>query len=81
MLRFILQLPTYKVYNVFPGNYEDLTMKKKFLFPLLKHLPKKEVYIKEEVLKSRTDLGIAARCVALIKTGEDKRSYDWHKEF
>lgn len=81
MLRFVLQLPTYKVYAVFPGNAEQLTTKKKFAFTTLKHLPKKEMYIREEVLKSRKDLGIAGRCVALVKTGDDNRNYDWHKAF
>lgn len=79
LLRYISQFPNYKVYSQFPENYAPT--KARELTELLKHLPKSEKYLKEDIIKSDYQLGINCSCVALIKVGEDKRNWDWHINF
>jgi predicted O-methyltransferase YrrM len=79
LLRYISQLPHYEIYDTYPANQKQ-TGKRKFL-SLLKYLPKSRSFIKENITKTDFQLGINAHCVALRKTGDDKRDWYWFKEF
>lgn len=77
--RFISQLPHYKVYEAYPKNYEVSAARK--VISLLSRLPKSEVYLKEDIIIPDNSLGINSNCVAFKKIEDDKRNWDWHKEF
>ncbi|MEN7546410.1 class I SAM-dependent methyltransferase [Rapidithrix thailandica] len=79
VLRYVSQFPNYEVYAQFPPNQEETSLRK--LANLLTKLPKTDKILKEELLLSDQQLGINSRCVALRKTGEDQRNYDWHVSF
>lgn len=79
LLRYLSQLPHYKVYGSFkknlPNAYDSKTAS------VLKKLPKAEKYLSPKILLSDFELGVGTYCVALQKVGEDERKYDWHKDF
>ncbi len=79
VLRYISQWPNYKIYGQWPKNKKQKQSKKLNL--LLKVLPKLRKYIREDALLTNYDLGINAHCIALQKTGDDTRNWDWHKSF
>jgi predicted O-methyltransferase YrrM len=79
LMRYISQFPDYEVYDQFPKNH--ITSASRKLGTLLKYLPKSEKYIRNDLLKTDFELGINCSCVALRKTGEDSRYWDWHKDF
>lgn len=79
LVRYISQLPNYKIYDQFPENF--LPSKLLSFAKILTKLPKSSKYIKSEIKKSDFDLGINTFCLALQKTGDDKRYYDWHVDF
>lgn len=80
LLRFISQLPNYDVYDTYPKN-NTYSKSKLLKIKTLKSMPKSKHYIKNELLNTDFDLGINSSCIALIKTGEDCRKYDWHTSF
>jgi predicted O-methyltransferase YrrM len=79
LLRYISQFPDYKVYDTFPEN-KKVSLKRKAL-SLLNLLPRKEKYLKEDVILSDYQLGINTHCVAIQKLDDDHRNWDWHKDF
>jgi len=79
LLRFLSQIPSYKVYQAFPEN-KPLTALRK-IASVLRHLPKSSRYVREDIITSDFALGINAHCVALQKIDEDHRHWKWHKEF
>lgn len=79
LLRYIVQLPNYSVYAQFPENFRP--SKYYSLATLLKGIPKSSKYVRSEIITNDFELGINTWCVAIKKTGEDKRHYDWHTNF
>lgn len=79
LLRYITQLPHYKVHSQFPSN-EPLELKWQ-LAGLLKNLPVLKKMLREDLLVTDESLGINTRCVAIMKTGADEREYSWHVKF
>ena len=79
LLRYISQFPNYKVHSCHPGNAKLSASRS--IASFLKYLPVSRKYIKEEILVSDAALGINAGAVALQKTGEDLRNWDWHTSF
>lgn len=79
LMRYISQFPNYHVLSQFPGN--ELPVKNRRLVKLVNLFKNPESILKEEILLSDYDLGINARAVALIKTEEDTRNWDWHVNF
>lgn len=79
LLRYLSQLPHYKVYDSFkknlPNSYDGT------IAGILRKLPKAEKYLSPKILQSDYSMGIGTYCVALQKLGEDSRKYDWHKDF
>lgn len=79
LLRYITQFPSYKVYRTFPQNH-NLHIKLKSL-SFLKVLPKSHIFLKSNLLNTDSEMGINGHCVAIQKTAEDMRPYDWHMDF
>lgn len=79
LLRYLSQLPDYKVYNTYPANGNQQKSRKVNL--LGKIFPFLERYLKEDYLLRDAELGINTHCVALKKTSNDSRNWDWHKSF
>ena len=79
LLRYIVQFPNYKVYDQFPKNADSSHLRK--FADLLKILPGSKRVLRNDMLMSDTSLEINSGCVALIKTGDDNRSWDWHVSF
>ena len=79
LLRYIAQLPHYKVYSQFPAN-EPMELKWR-LAGALKYLPGMKKILREELLVTDEALGLNSRCVALKKIQTDERNYDWHVKF
>lgn len=79
LLRYVSQYPHYRVYGTYPENRKNKILSR--FLPALKLLPRSDKYIRPEVRKTNYQLGINAHCVALQKTGEDTRNWDWHKDF
>lgn len=79
LLRYIAQFPDYKVYAQYPQNFENSTQKK--IFRLGKYLPFSEKWLKQELYLTDNEIGVNSWCVALQKTGEDSRHWDWHVDF
>lgn len=79
VLRYISQWPSYRIYGQWPKNKKQKQSRK--LSILLKTLPGLKKFIREETLRSDFDLGLNAHCIALQKTGDDARNWDWHKSF
>ena len=80
LLRYLSQLPHYKVYDQSPNNAPQKHLRPKFV-RLLRRLKSAPTFLKEEIIKTDTKLGINSHCVALQKVGEDQRNYDWHISF
>lgn len=79
LLRYIAQLPGYRVYSTSPEN-QSLHVKIKFL-TFLKFLPKSKLFLKSNLLNTDSDMGINTHCVAIRKVADDQREYDWHMDF
>jgi predicted O-methyltransferase YrrM len=77
-MRFITQLPHFKVYDSHPKN-ECISKGK--LGNLLTGWSRTSYLISEEFKKNDYELGINTRCVAFQKVSEDKRNWDWHQPF
>ena len=80
LLRLLSQMPHYKVYAHYPKNYGPTRLEKRKL-ELLRFLPFSKRLFKEEIKKTNYELGINAKCVALLKVDNDKRNWDWHVDF
>ncbi|HEX8330579.1 MAG TPA: class I SAM-dependent methyltransferase [Hymenobacter sp.] len=78
LLRYISQFPSYEVYAQYPENRNSTTGN---YSKLLTAMPKAKKFLKEEILISDSELGIDASCVALKKTNDDARNWDWHVSF
>lgn len=79
LLRYLAQFPNYKVVGAYPANREST--KRKILHSLSRIIPFRNRILKPEMLLTDLQLGIHTNCVALQKTEEDPRKWDWHKEF
>lgn len=79
LLRYISQFPNYKVHSAFPENRQPSFSRS--LAALLRFIPFSGKLLREEILVSDSRLGINSAAVALQKTGEDMRNWDWHKTF
>ena len=79
LLRYISQLPNYKIYSQFPENF--FPSKLASFAKILNRLPKSSKYIKSEIRKSDFDLGLNTFCIAIQKIDDDRRYYDWHVDF
>jgi len=79
LLRFVSTFPGYKIHSQYPVNYPSSTFKK--MAGVLKALPKADRFFRPEILVSDHVLGLNTNCVALLKTGEDTRNWDWHVDF
>jgi predicted O-methyltransferase YrrM len=79
LLRFISRFPGYKVYAQFPASRPSSTFKK--MAGWLKILPGSGKFLRSEVLTTDHSLGLNTNCIALQKTDEDRRSWDWHIDF
>ena len=79
LMRYVVQLPNYTIYAQFPKNFHP----SKFysISKVLKILPKSFKYIKSEIIRTDFELGINTTCLAIKKTGDDKRNYNWHTSF
>lgn len=74
LVRYLAQLPHYKVYGQFPYN-KKASARRKLVKNWLTFGAKDGLTLKDY------KLGIYGRCIALQKIGEDKRLYDWHVKF
>lgn len=82
LLRYTLQFPNYKVYDACPSNAPSrMSKKRKLFFSLLKGLPKSKSFLKEDILRTDSEMEINSRCIAVVKIGEDNRNWDWHRDF
>jgi predicted O-methyltransferase YrrM len=79
LIRYISQFPNYKIYKTYPDNYQP--SRKRKLLSVLKYLPKSNYYIKADIIKSDFEMGVNTNCIALQKIDDDKRNWDWHREF
>jgi predicted O-methyltransferase YrrM len=79
LLRYIVQIPCYKVYAVYPENY-NVSLPRK-ISQLFKRIPKSDKILKEEITTSDSELGINTNCVAIQKISVDDRNWDWHVSF
>ena len=79
LLRYICQFPNYQVHTQFPKNNKH--SKLRTIAGLLKYLPYSNKYLKDDIINPDFKMGINAEMVALIKTGEDTRYWNWHKAF
>ncbi len=79
LLRFLSQYPHYRVHSQFPRN----SLAKKWVRAAgkLGRLPHAEKLLRNEILRTDTELGVNAHAVALQKTGPDERRWDWHAPF
>jgi O-methyltransferase. len=80
LLRYLSQLPHYKIYAQIPPNAKQKRLKPR-LVRLLKRLKSAGTFLKEEIMNTDTALGINTHCVALQKMSEDERNYDWFVPF
>ncbi len=74
LIRYIAQFPHYEVYRQFPYNKKASAQRK-----VLKNFL--TLGLRDGLTVKDYKLGIYGRCIALRKTGEDKRLYDWHARF
>lgn len=81
LVRFILSLPNYKIYAACSPVKAKISKKKKQLLSVLKYIPKVMNCLSIEIQNTDDDLGINYRCLAVIKTADDERNWDWHKNF
>lgn len=79
LLRYLSQFPDYNVYDTYPKNNQSTYRGK--IMSMLKMFPKATKYLNPEITLTDYQLGINTHCVALQKTNEDSRNWDWHKEF
>jgi predicted O-methyltransferase YrrM len=79
LLRYLVQLPHYEVYNQFPSN-EPMELKWK-VAGILKYIPGMKKILREDLLVTDYALGLNSRCVAIKKIGNDERKYNWHVKF
>lgn len=79
LVRYLSQFPNYEVYGQCPPNMAPTASRK--IAGWLKILPGSGKILKDELQKTDYELGINSQCVALKKTGEDKRNWDWHISF
>lgn len=79
LMRYISQYPNYEIYATYPDNKQESFLRK--LFSYAKYLPKSEKYLKHNIINSDFETGINTHCIALKKIGNDKRNWDWHKDF
>jgi predicted O-methyltransferase YrrM len=79
LLRYISQFPNYKIYSQFALYHPKEKPDK--LNKLIRLLPYTDKLLKEEIIKTDFELGINSRAVALQKTDNDTRNWDWHVNF
>lgn len=81
--RFISTLPHYKIHAAY--NEYKYSFKKNFVYrivsSILKLLPFKQKLYETINFKTDKELGLNFDCIAFIKTGEDKRSWEWDATF
>ncbi|GAB3195552.1 putative O-methyltransferase YrrM [Pontibacter aydingkolensis] len=78
-LRYISQFPSYKIYSHYPQNRESSFTKK--IASYLRHIPKANHLIKDNLIQLDEELSINASCVAIQKIDNDIRNWDWHVDF
>jgi predicted O-methyltransferase YrrM len=80
LLRYLSQLPHYKVYAQIPPNAKQKRLRPRIV-RLLRHIKNAGTFLKAEIINTDTALGINTHCVALQKISEDQRNYDWYMPF
>ena len=79
LLRFLSQLPDYKVDTSFPASAKQSKSRKveylRKVFPFINKVLKEDYFLMD------SDLAINTHCVALKKLREDSRNWDFHKAF
>jgi predicted O-methyltransferase YrrM len=80
LLRYLSQLPHYKVYGQQPANAPQKRLRPR-IARLLRRMSNAKSFLKEEITNTDTALGINTHCVALQKISEDQRNYDWYIPF
>ncbi|MBL7725353.1 MAG: class I SAM-dependent methyltransferase [Chitinophagaceae bacterium] len=79
LVRYITQYPSYKIVAQFPGN-----VKPGFgasLMHKVSSIPGIRSIFKQSLTVADYKQGINSRCIALRKTDEDKRRWDWYAPF
>ena len=79
LLRYVSQFPNYRVHSQYPANEPTAGLRK--AAGNLRALPGGKKLLRPEIVVSDYEMGLNGDCIALEKTGEDKRNWDWHVEF
>ncbi|HVU98918.1 MAG TPA: class I SAM-dependent methyltransferase [Puia sp.] len=79
LLRYLSQFPDYRIHSQYPVNAPITGLRK--AAGVLKGIPGMKKLLRPEILVSDYEMGLNAECIALEKTGEDQRRWDWHAEF
>lgn len=74
LVRYIAQLPHYKVYGNWPANKQSSAIRK-----IIKNWL--TLGANDGITVKDYKLGVYTRCVALRKIKDDERPYDWHVKF
>ena len=80
LIRYVSQFPHYTVVGAYPEN----KIPRPHLYRILKlvrKLPGVNFLLKEEFVKTHYEMGLETQCIALKKTKEDERKWDWHVKF
>jgi predicted O-methyltransferase YrrM len=78
LLRYISRFPNYKICGAHPGNKSIVLSRE---LKLLMKFSKFRNLLRNNLLTTDSELGINTHCVALQKTDDDKRNWDWHVDF
>lgn len=76
LLRYLSQLPHYEICGQVPQNSKLVSIRKRAFKSIVP-----DFALKEELRVTDYALGVNTHCVALRKTAEDNRRWDWHTPF
>lgn len=79
LLRYLSRFPAYKVHSQYPASQPEKGLRK--MAGWLRAFPKAARVLRPEILVPDHALGLNSNCIALLKTAEDQRRWDWHVDF
>lgn len=79
LLRYLSRFPGYTVHSQYPVSTPEKGLRK--MAGWLRAIPKATKLLRSEMLLPDHALGLNSNCIALLKTSEDERTWDWHVDF